>query len=189
MSSYDRNERSAIASDFTAHERRVLGGTMKRHTATNPGINDGKREQEVLTPPEIIVRVERAFGGLIGLDPCSPSKNAPSFHALRRYHEHENGLDLPWFDRTFFNPPWDVLRPWLEKAEAEAKDGKRIVGLVPWRSRRLWFQRALASSTAATLEGPVKFVGHKAAIPVDVTLIAWNCVVPGHVFGSFVKGE
>jgi hypothetical protein len=162
---------------------------MKRITAKNPGINDGKREQEVLTPPDIIARVEQAFGGKIALDPCSPSKNEPSFYAALRYTEADDGLSKQWLNRTFFNPPWDILKPWLEKAEAEAKDGKRIVGLVPWRSRRLWFQRALASATAATLEGPVKFVGHKAAIPVDVTLIAWNCIVPGSVFGAFVKGD
>ena len=161
---------------------------MKRLTSKNPGLNDGKRPQEILTPPDIIERIVQAFGGPIGLDPCSPSKTEPSFYAALRYTEAENGLASQWLDRTFFNPPFDDLAPWLEKAATEAADGKKIVGLVPWRSRRRWFQRWVATSTAVTFEGPVKFVGHKAAIPVDIVLVAWNCIVPGSMIGAFQKG-
>ena len=162
---------------------------MKRLTSKNPGLNDGKRPQEILTPPDIIERVKIALGGIITCDPCSPSNSDPSFFAICRYTKEDNGLIHPWFDGTFFNPPFDDLAPWFEKAATEAAFGKRIVGLVPWRSRRRWFQRWIATSTAVTFEGPVKFVGHNAAIPVDIVLVAWNCIVPGSMIGAFQKGS
>ena len=162
---------------------------MKRRTAKNPMLNAGDQEQEVLTPPDIIARVEEAFGGTIALDPCSPSKNEPSFYAALRYREADNGLILPWMDRTFFNPPFNRLQEWLEKAQIEAKRGARIVGLVPFRSRRKWFQPAMRSCTSITFEGAVKFIGHKAAIPADIVLMSWNCSVKGSTIGSFAKGE
>lgn len=94
-----------------------------------------------------------------------------------------SGLDVPWVDRTFANPPFSDLEEWLAKALAEAnrEDAPRIVVLAPWRSHRAWFLDALKASPrrpTVTLEPGVRFVGHAAKFPAPIALVAWGCVVP-----------
>lgn len=156
-------------------------------------------EQEVRTPPDVIARIVRAFGGhSIALDPCAPTRSAPSFHADRYVREAENGLLFPWVDRTYANPPFADLAPWLEKAHQTAREAEaeglcpRIALLVPARTHRAWFQDALISCTrhngAATFLRPVKFVGHKGAFPAPLALLSWNCVVEGPAVAAFRRG-
>lgn len=94
-----------------------------------------------------------------------------------------SGLDVPWVDRTFANPPFSDLEEWLAKALAEAnrEAAPRIVVLAPWRSHRAWFLDALKASPrrpAVTFEPGVRFVGHAAKFPAPIALVAWGCVVP-----------
>jgi hypothetical protein len=164
---------------------------MKR--AKHPMLNTGEIDQEIRTPAEIIARVLVAFGGLgIALDPCAPTRSEPSFHADRYVREADNGLAIPWVDRTFVNPPFDPLEPWLEKAAAEASRGLRIVVLAPWRSHRAWFRRALASADSVTIEPIVRFHGFKAGFPAPIALLAWGCMVPpsaGGLVGAFLPPD
>lgn len=180
------------------------------HTARSPMMRanfaDGA-EQEVRTPPDVIARVVRAFGGPtfagsgIALDPCAPSKSPPSFHADRyvRAGEGSDGLgglspDLTWPDRTYANPEFADLVPWLAKARLHAAQAHRprIVLLVPARTHRAWFQAAVLSTAAlggaVAFLGPVKFVGHKGAFPAPLCLISWNCVAEGPIVGDFRRG-
>jgi hypothetical protein len=160
---------------------------------TKAMLTAGTSEQEVRTPGEIIARVSEAFGGLgIALDPCAPTRSDPSFYAERYVREAENGLAVPWVDRTFVNPPFNDLVPWLEKAQTEAARGLRIVLLVPFRSHRAWFTRALASADSVTLEPGVRFVGFPTAFPAPIALLSWGCVVPpapGGIVGAFLSHE
>lgn len=134
-------------------------------------------EQEVLTPPEIIADVHTIFGGAeIALDPCSPVRE-PSFHAETRYTwPEQNGLTLPWRDRTYFNPPYADLEAWLAKASVEALSGARIAGLFPWRGHRPWFRRACAHAWLD--HRTVAFVGHKTKFPMALVLAVWNASIP-----------
>lgn len=168
--------------------------------AKHPMLNAGEIDQEIRTPAEIIARVLVAFGGQgIALDPCAPTRSDPSFAADRYVREAENGLAIPWGDRTFVNPPFDPLEPWLAKAQAEAarpraflEAPRRIVLLVPWRSHRAWFRRAIASADSVTIEPIVRFHGFKAGFPAPIALLSWGCVVPpapGGVVGAFLSPE
>lgn len=167
---------------------------------TRAMLTAGASDQEIRTPDEIILRVRVAFGGLgIALDPCAPTRSDPSFAADRYVREAENGLAVPWVDRTFCNPPFNDLVPWLEKARAEAarpraflEAPRRIVLLVPFRSHRAWFSRALASADSVTLEPGVRFVGFSSAFPAPIALLSWGCVVPpapGGIVGAFLSPE
>lgn len=150
---------------------------------SHPLLNQGPIEQEVRTPPNIIARVVRAFGGPVELDPCAPTRSEPSFFARRYVREAENGLLIPWIDKTYVNPPFDDLETWLRKMREEASRGHRLVGLVPWRSHRDWFLEALETNPrpTVTFEPGVRFVGFKGIFPAPIALLAWHCVVPGRV--------
>lgn len=139
----------------------------------------GNSEQEVRTPPYVIRIVMRAFAGGIALDPCAPTRAQPSFEAARYVREAEDGLALPWVDRTYVNPPFGNLAPWLAKASIEGSPQCRIVMLVPVRTHRRWFRSALRSADASGggifFLDPVKFLGHSAGFPAPLCLMAWGC--------------
>lgn len=154
----------------------------------------GGQEQEVCTPPALIAAIVRAFEGPIALDPCSPSREAPSFHALERirYGWGVNGLgglepDLVWPDRTYANPEFAELAPWLAKAMREGAPAPgmlppRIAVLCPLRSHRPWFRAAAAHAAqhggGLTLLPGIKFVGHKTIFPAPLCLLSWGVVIP-----------
>lgn len=52
-----------------------------------------------------------------------------------------DGLEIPWGERTFVNPPYSNPAPWVEKAIAEAKDGKTVVMLLRVDTSTKWFAR------------------------------------------------
>lgn len=149
----------------------------------------GDRPQEIRTPLTLIRTVEKAFGGVIALDPCAPTHAPPTFAALRYVREAENGLRVEWVDRTFFNPPYDDLKPWLAKAREAGSRGLRVVALVPLRSHRKWFRAAMVSATRIVYLDAVKFEGYKSAFPVPLVLLCWNCEVDGPTIGACVNGD
>lgn len=52
-----------------------------------------------------------------------------------------DGLEIPWGERTFVNPPYSDPAPWVEKAIAEAGNGKTIVMLLRVDTSTKWFAR------------------------------------------------
>lgn len=88
-----------------------------------------------LTPAKVLEPV-RAYFGLEGqgaqirLDPATEASN-PTKAALF-YTEKLNGLDKPWVDATFVNPPYgQALYDWVPKIAKEASEGHLIVALLP----------------------------------------------------------
>lgn len=188
---------------FSSIETAIAGAHL--NTIASMGLVQGSAEQEVRTPASIIARVCQAFRltgapvfvpGIIALDPCAPTYSPPSFFAERYVREAENGLLIEWVDRTFVNPPFEDLIPWLEKAMIAAAQGHRIVLLVPLRSHRPWFRAAMRSTRSrerggvslhgggVVFEGGVRFEGHKANAPFPLVLLCWNCIVPGDTTGD-----
>lgn len=79
--------------------------------------NEGVGRCDWRTPPDILKRVRKVFGGPIELDPASAPDNPTG--ALTFFTE--NGLVREWTPRSslFLNPPWgreaDPLRWWVAK--------------------------------------------------------------------------
>lgn len=62
----------------------------------------------------------RALAGVTGydLDAAASRDNrlAPDWWAIK-----DDGLSRPWWGRVWCNPPYSDIRPWIEKAHAEAE--------------------------------------------------------------------
>lgn len=98
---------------------------------------------EHYTPDVIIEGVQTFYGGVIDLDPCSNSLEAPNVPALFHYDEALNGLALPWAGKVFVNPPYGrELSLWIQKAiaEYEANRAREILILIPSRTDTQWFK-------------------------------------------------
>jgi len=51
-----------------------------------------------------------------------------------------NGLTCDWEDRTYVNPPYSNVMPWVKKAIEENKKGKLIVMLLRMDTSTKWFK-------------------------------------------------
>ena len=72
--------------------------------------------------------------------------------------QHYKGLEFPWKDKTYVNPPYSNPLPWVEKAIAESKLGKTIVMLLKVDTSTKWFQRLVeAKAKIFWLNGRIKF--------------------------------
>lgn len=75
---------------------------------------------------------------------CHESHRADRYFTLER---SEDGLVLPWCWRTFVNPPWSLIDPWIDRAwdELATRGGAvEVVGfLLPLRTHRPWWQRRI----------------------------------------------
>lgn len=151
----------------------------------------GPRPQEVLTPRVITDFVRDVFYGPILLDPCAPDDpRGETVRAIRAYTRADDGLRLPWNDRTFCNPPYGKLRVWLEKSvyEAAAVGRARIITLAPVRSRSGWWRTArdLAKANGSYVElDRVTFVGYSGTFPESLGLFCYN--VPEMTVAAFLK--
>ena len=52
----------------------------------------------------------------------------------------QDGLS-DWKDKTFVNPPYSNVLPWVEKAIKERQKGKRVVMLLKMDTSTKWFSR------------------------------------------------
>lgn len=52
-----------------------------------------------------------------------------------------DGLSIEWKDKTFINPPYSKVMPWVEKAIEESKKGKRIVMLLKVDTSTKWYAK------------------------------------------------
>ena len=56
------------------------------------------------------------------------------------FTEKENGLNRPWTNPTYVNPPYNrMIRLWLEKVFEEENKGITSVFLLPARTDTQWF--------------------------------------------------
>ncbi len=74
-----------------------------------------------------------------------------------------DGLLREWRDPIFANIPYSDPMPWVEKAIAESRRGKRVVLLVRVdTSTRWWFKLVEAGARFAFFHGRISFNGGKA---------------------------
>lgn len=153
------------------------------------GLATGKkteRPQDILTP-QVIVDFLCALWGRIILDPCATKDSRNLVVADNKVYgpfgEHfGGGLDIPWMDRTYCNPPYKDLRKWLEKAINEVYRcanlgaASRFALLGPTRGHRPWWHTARNTADVVVELKPLTFVGYKSAFPAPLSLLLWNGV-------------
>ena len=76
----------------------------------------------VATPQYILDALEDEFK-VKWFDPCPLN---PHFDS----EKDVDGLKIPWSFYTFVNPPYSNVKPWVEKAKEEHRQGKTIVLLL-----------------------------------------------------------
>ena len=64
------------------------------------------------TPPELLEVITELLAGVIQLDPCASPDKA---HHFATENLTETGLLVPWGGRTYINPPYSKIGPWVRK--------------------------------------------------------------------------
>lgn len=142
-----------------------------------------QRSQLIRTPVPILTVVGEAFGGRIQLDPCASRWKHHHF-AVTNYTRR--GLELPWVDRTYANPPFSDLRAWLARAAVEGQRHATIL-LGPWRSHRHGFCAELIGAEVIYLKA-FPFHGQKNTSPWPCFVAAWRVDVPSFGHLEFGRG-
>jgi len=124
------------------------------------------------TPPEIVEAVRELFG-IIDLDPCSNSHEAPNVPARTIYTREDDGLTREWSGRVYLNPPYGKgIGPWIEKVRAEHEAGRvtAAVVLVKAATDTRWFRLLSERFPRCEVAGRLKFSGCKAPAPFPSVL-------------------
>jgi len=108
-------------------------------------VYDVPREQGMRTPRWLFKLLEKTLGCRFALDAFASDTNA----LCRRYYtERDNGLERPWFDATFANPPFKLMGKAMAKAFYEADDrGVRSAVIGPTGCSQRWFHEIAVCGT------------------------------------------
>jgi len=159
----------------------LWGGPERRRKNTAKAmISPGARPQDIRTPLVIFRTLVQYWGESIALDACDGEARTPCV-----LHLTSGGLDRPWADRTYCNPPYQDLKSWLAKAVHEARaTGNRIAVLCPVRTHRKWFREAMAETSAIIYLDPLTFEGYTQAFPAPLCILFFNSDDPAdpHAF-------
>lgn len=145
-----------------------------------------ERPQDILTPPVVCDFLRLLWGDII-LDPCASRDARSVVRAANKVYgpwgsDFGGGLDIPWMDRTYCNPPYKHLRAWLDKAvwESTARDNAgdypRLALLGPTRGHRPWWHKARDTAHVVLELKPLTFIGYSGAFPAPLSLLLWNGV-------------
>lgn len=86
-------------------------------------------------------------------DPCPFDPN-PKF----------DGLSIDWLDKTYVNPPYSKVEPWIDKAIIENRKGKTIVMLLRMDTSTKWFKKLQeANAVFLWVNGRLRFNDDKPA--------------------------
>lgn len=108
--------------------------------------------------PEYVLKAVRRILGTIELDPCTEPDNPVG--AERFFTPPVDGCAEPWDATTIYcNPPYGEVRDrWVKRAISAAREGKRVVLLMPSATDTRTFQLAFAHCTTAIfIGGRLKF--------------------------------
>jgi hypothetical protein len=125
----------------------------------------GEREQRIHTPWPMLRCLELLWPEGIALDPCGSPDGIVK--AQRIVIPPENGLVIEWPERTYANPPYDDLQPWLTRYRRSWE----VVLLVPVRTHRPWFRTALQRTSKIVFLDPITFVGFASSFPAPLCLL------------------
>lgn len=125
------------------------------------------RNQSVLTPL-LVVDLCKALWGQIALDPCWEGGAITDPEYKFDIVNGQDGTKLGWVPKTFINPPYDSLQPWLEHGR---KQPLEQVWLIPVRSHRRWWRKFRDEHLDVYVElNPIKFLGYQQFFPAPLLL-------------------
>jgi phage N-6-adenine-methyltransferase len=132
------------------------------------------------TPVELVTAIEGRFDN-IAIDLAAHAKNAVAGEFITR---RENSLRKDWKKLLkgrmgYLNPPFDPMKPWVEKIVDEAKKETRFVVLCQASIDSAWFWKMFPFCAVYALSPRIKFVGHKTGFPKPLILCAFNLVGAG----------
>lgn len=169
-------------------QRRMTEEINQRIRARRKGTKDktvsSVGKQDYGTPPELVQAVERDFGVIIFDLAASKSNCIIEYH----FDSSSNSLIQDWFvahsghtqrygDSQFLwlNPPFERVRPWMEKCRDEAAKGARILSLTKASLDSNWYQDVVAPNAASwILKDRVKFVGCPNVFTQALMLTEWG---------------
>jgi hypothetical protein len=132
------------------------------------GARNGHREQSVFTPPSLLEPLLRAWGS-IALDPCA---HPDSPVVAESYRYGAGGLESPWINHTYINPPYANLKEWMQFALTQTEVSWAM--LCPVRPHRRWWAALARHPNYVIFLAPVAFVGHATAFPAPLCIVT-NC--------------
>jgi len=126
------------------------------------------------TPQSLFDQLSAEFGGFL-LDVCATKINAKCEHYFTR---DIDGLSRPWAKRNWMNPPYGrTISGWIQKADAEARQGNLTVALLPARTDTRWFQDYIYRYYEARfLRGRLKFNGSDMPAPFPSVIVVFSPV-------------
>jgi site-specific DNA-methyltransferase (adenine-specific) len=171
-----RDSRIATVADYAAVVGAGLAIVPEDHSPTfyastgNASVFHGWH-----TPPGLFDTVESVIGPF-DLDPCAPDEGTGSVRARVKFCAAEDGLAREWRGKVFMNPPYGtMIGQWIAKANEEAKNGSKVIGLVPARTDTLWWHNHIVGrADVVFLKGRLAFGDGKKAAPFPSALILWG---------------
>lgn len=113
----------------------TTAGVIKAATSKNPhaagNVGDADEKNNRFTPRDLLAELHQEFGFTVD---AAGHPDAPATEIIGRiWTVHDDGLEQSWDDEVpFWNPPFNDLPDWVEKAHNEAERGcRRSVGLMP----------------------------------------------------------
>lgn len=146
-----------------------------------------RSEQNVGTPPPLLLAVRELLGGDFAWDLAATADNTVADRWLGPGSSTaEDALLVQWHrlarkpgDWLWLNPPFGTLGPWVAKCAAEAWLGAPIVLLVPAAVGADWFAAYVhGKAEVLALRPRLTFVGHSQPYPKDCMLCVYR---PGAV--------
>jgi len=86
------------------------------------------------------------------------------------------GLDRPWGQSSFVNPPYSQIKEWMEKGLEEYQRGKTVVFLVPARTDTKWFHDCVLphASNIRFIRGRLRFGESKTGAPFPSMVVVFK---------------
>ena len=122
---------------------------------------------EIETPEDILHELEAEFGKMF--DPCP--------YVGRGLKPDFNGLEIPWQEINYINPPYNDILPWFTKAINEWEENGHVsVFLVPARpGTRYWQHNVYAKARELRfISGKVIFKGYATPPPHNLAVIVFG---------------
>lgn len=122
------------------------------------------------TPQSFFAELDQEFA--FTLDPCSSHENAK---CETYFTKEDDGLSKSWLGHAvFMNPPYGrEIGKWMKKAYESAKEGAKVVCLVPARTDTAWWHEYAMKGEIRFVRGRLKFGGHQNSAPFPSAVVVF----------------